>query len=371
MTFTDFLETLIDQWHSQLPFVAYRKPNETLVKAQLQSSDELHTIKDYKESGFVMAPFDSSEDAILLPLETCESIVVEFDSEQTPALQAMTTDPEDQTQKEQHIGLVSKGINTIKAGVLDKVVLSRQETLMTSKSPIELFKKLLESYPTAFVFVWYHPKVGTWLGATPETLLVVENNRFKTIALAGTQVFKGTTEVFWGHKEKEEQAIVTNAIVDNLEAGLETISVSEPVTVKAGNLLHLKTTISGILKKADLAFLLNSLHPTPAVCGFPTSAAKEFILQNEGYDRAFYTGFLGELNLKEAKTRNKNHRNVENNAYGTVKKVSNLFVSLRCMQLTNEQEAILYIGGGITKDSDPEAEWEETVQKAKTMKQVL
>ena len=191
------------------------------------------------------------------------------------------------------------------------------------------------------------------------------------MALAGTQAFKGTMEVFWGHKEKEEQAIVTKAIVENLEASVETLSLSGPMTVKAGNLLHLKTTISGNLKNAGLALLLNSLHPTPAVCGFPRQVAKEFILQNEGYDRTFYTGYLGELNLQETKTRNTNRKNVENNAYGSVKKVSNLFVSLRCMQMTKEQEAVLYIGGGITKDSNPEAEWQETVQKAKTMKQIL
>ena len=371
MIFPDFLQTLSEHWQSHMPFVAYRKPNETTVKAFLQSTDELFLVKDYKESGFVMAPFDSRDDAVLLPLEACESLQVEFSSDIVSGIQSVTSESINQVEKEQHVELVSKVIKAIRAGLFDKVVLSRQETIKTFYSPIELFEKLLETYPTAFVFLWYHPKVGTWLGATPETLLSIENNRFKTMALAGTQAFNGSTNVSWGAKEKEEQGIVTKAIIENLKPTVETFSISEPIAVKAGNLLHLKTTISGSLKNADLESLLESLHPTPAVCGFPKQAAKKFILQNEGYNRTFYTGFLGELNFQETKTRNTNRRNVENNAYGTVKKVSNLFVSLRCMQLTNEREAILYIGGGITKDSDPEAEWEETVEKAKTMKQVL
>ena len=71
-----------------------------------------------------------------------------------------------------------------------------------------------------------------------------------------------------------------------------------------------------------------------------------------------------------AVSRNTNSRNVENNAYASIKTVSNLFVNLRCMQISN-QEAIIYVGGGITKDSNVEAEWEETVQKALVMKKVL
>ena len=112
------------------------------------------------------------------------------------------------------------------------------------------------------------------------------------------------------------------------------------------------------------------MHPTPAVCGFPKQVAKDFILENENYDRAFYTGFLGELNLKQSKTRNTNRRNVENNAYAVVKTQSNFYVNLRCMQL-QEAKALIYVGGGITKDSNPEKEWEETVNKTKTIGSIL
>ena len=116
--------------------------------------------------------------------------------------------------------------------------------------------------------------------------------------------------------------------------------------------------------------VIEALHPTPAVCGFPKQKAKEFILQHENYNRQYYTGFLGELNLKQSRTRNTNRRNVENNAYAVVKTYSNFYVNLRCMQLKNET-ALVYVGGGITRDSDPEKEWEETVNKTKTIGNVL
>lgn len=112
------------------------------------------------------------------------------------------------------------------------------------------------------------------------------------------------------------------------------------------------------------------MHPTPAVCGLPKDISKAFILKNENYNREFYTGFLGELNIKERKSRNVNRHNIENDAYASVKNVSNLYVNLRCMQLVNNH-AIVYIGGGITKDSIPEKEWEETVSKSQVIKSIL
>lgn len=120
----------------------------------------------------------------------------------------------------------------------------------------------------------------------------------------------------------------------------------------------------------DIAALVKAIHPTPAVCGFPKEAAKRFILQNENYNREFYTGYLGELNFQEIKKRNVNRRNVENRAYTSVKRVSDLYVNLRCMKV-NGNQAFIFVGGGITKDSNAEAEWEETVNKTQTMKNVL
>lgn len=379
MTEGQFFERLRKHFDLKLPFVAYRKPEATSVNAFLQNEDSLFTTEDFTESGFVFAPFDDHKKAILIPEEASEKITLEtsdFSSEITDPQNIPATSEEKAEAREKHLSLVEKGLERLTSGELEKVVLSRKEELEISQAdPVELFKGLLSTYPTAFVYCWYHPKTGCWLAATPETLLKVEGSRFKTMALAGTQKFQGSLDVKWGEKEKQEQQFVTDSILENLEkVGVNSGGVerSEVYTSKAGSLLHLRTDISGRLNdpKAGLKKIITALHPTPAVCGLPKQKAKEFILSKEGYDREFYTGFLGELNLQKNVQRSRNRRNVENLAYRAVKQETALFVNLRCMKI-EDKLASIFVGGGITKDSNPEAEWEETVNKAQTMKKVL
>jgi len=379
----EFFKELRFQMKKGLPFVAYRKPvipnSPGVIKAFLQKDPELYRTTDYLESGFVFAPFDEKEPAILIPEEFADYIETTFNNSETSKLSKIA-DPgnsENSLEKEKHIKLVQKGIDSIKNKSFKKVVLSRKEIIQipssTKPEPIEIFRDLTEKYPEAFAYIWFHPKVGLWLGATPETLLGLERNRFKTMALAGTQKYEGTLDVNWGEKEKEEQQLVTDSILEYLKPISEKIEITSPYTAKAGNLLHLKTDISGTdpeFHVSTLEKLISAMHPTPAVCGLPKGSAKKFILENENYNREFYTGFLGELNLKKTLQRSGNRKNRENQAYVSITKTSALFVNLRCMKL-EDNKAVLFVGGGITKDSNPVAEWEETSNKAQTMKRVL
>ncbi|MBO6606630.1 chorismate-binding protein [Psychroserpens sp.] len=365
-----FFKSITQQYKSGLPFVAYRKPNNDDVKAILQDNTTVHYCKDFTEQGFVFAPFDNRQETILFPLDRSEQLnssYTEFDRDQTEQYNEYVVD----SGKEQHITLVEKGIAEITSGKLEKVVLSRAEKITNSNvDPIELFKTLLHTYRTAMVYIWFHPKVGLWLGASPETLLKVEGRRFQTMSLAGTQKFQGTMDVLWDDKNKLEQNVVTLYIKAVLEPFSSQISIGNLHTHKAGDLLHLRSEILGVLKDDLSKDLIASLHPTPAVCGLPTTLAKDFILSNEQYAREYYTGYFGELNFKTTRQRNTNRRNVENNAYTSIIAISDFYVNLRCMQL-REQDAIIYVGGGITKDSIPKDEWLETVNKARTIKRVL
>ncbi|MCF4102616.1 chorismate-binding protein [Gillisia sp. M10.2A] len=382
----DFFDQLHIQLQKGLPFVAYRKPEskpsrhqaEPRVKAFLQSDSQLYQVDDYTESGFVFAPFDQEESAILIPLEksTCIETVLNSSSENSDSSKDIAVEAE--AAKNSHIELVEKGIATIRSGKLQKVVLSRQEIFDFADSledAVKLFHKLLATYSSAFVYIWFHPEIGLWLGATPEALLEVERSRFKTMALAGTQKYQGTEDVTWGEKEKVEQQLVTDSVLNDLEQlqSMDKIEHSEPYTTRAGSLLHLRTDIQGVLKvnvENALKKLIFTLHPTPAICGLPKEAAKDFILKNEAYHRSYYSGFLGELNVPVTHHRSSNRNNRENQAYASIVKTTRLFVNLRCMQLVGNK-AVLYIGGGITKDSNAEKEWEETQNKAQTMKAVL
>src|SRR5690554_2332806 len=136
-----------------------------------------------------------------------------------------------------------------------------------------------------------------WKGATPEQLVKIESNTVKTVALAATQVDKGMDlkKVVWGEKEQQEQQVVTDFIVDSLKPFSKEISQTPPVTHRAGSLLHIKTDIEAELSDEKNAYdVVEALHPTPALCGFPKDASRDFIIANEGYDREFYGGFLGE-----------------------------------------------------------------------------
>ncbi len=369
-----FFNALEEHINKKLPFVAYRKPSETVLKAFLQK--DLHSYKttNFSESGFVLSNFIGTQ-SLLIPEEHSEIITSEYKinasiDEPSKYISKINTT----TEQEKHEKLVAKAIAEIESGSMKKVVLARKEKIDIKLSALSIFKNLLENYPKAFCYIWSHPESGIWIGATPETLVKVERNRFKTMALAGTQAYKGILEeATWTPKEVEEQKIVSEEIVQKLTDFNVTsgeIKFSNPYTVKAGNLLHIRTDISGILKDENLANLIESLHPTPAVCGFPREQAKNFIIENEYTDREFYSGFLGEINVKQEVKRNLNRRNQENQAYASIRKQSDIFVNLRCMKL-EEGKAELFIGGGITADSNPTAEWEETVNKSYTIKSVL
>lgn len=354
-----------------LPFVVYRKPGQERAQAFRQQDKRVHYVTTFKEEGFVFAPFDANKAPVLFPSESTEHY--EFNSEVIK--KNHTPEPlKDTTQKDTHIALVYKAVEAIKSGVMEKVVLSRKQNVpLKNNNPYSAISRLLTKYPLAFVYCWYHPKVGLWLGATPETLLHIENGQLETMALAGTQAYRGNMEVQWGDKEKKEQAIVTQAIIDSLNPlVIESLSIDGPVTVKAGNLLHLKTTLKARLDLSvtSLKVVLKALHPTPAICGLPSAQAKTFIKAQEGYDRSFYTGYLGELNRKETLQRSRTKRNVENRAYRAIKTSTSLFVNLRCMQWQGDNASI-YIGGGITASSIPEKEWEETQNKLDTMYSIL
>lgn len=352
---SDMFQKCQDQYDRKLPFVLYRKPNAKKVIALLQSDETLYEVRNYKEEGFIFAPF-IGEDRVIFPVDKCEVTIAPFESvgQKLPAIPYVEYKNPDEEQK--HIDVVNKAITSIKNGEFSKVVLSRRETLAIPNFDLfDAFQKLAATYPSAFAYCFYHPKVGLWLGAFSEQLVFIKEGNFRTMSVAGTQIYDEKTEVLWGEKEANEQQLVTDFLVSNLNDISTKISVSNPYTLRAGNLIHLKTDIEGKFKaEIQLRNLLSILHPTPAVCGFPKVAALDFIVNNEGYDRSFYSGFLGELNFD----------------FETKNKVTDLYVNLRCMQV-EDHLAHIYVGGGITIDSNAESEWLETVNKSQTIKKIL
>lgn len=239
-------------------------------------------------------------------------------------------------------------------------MLARSKSIQTPEdfSALAFFNALIHEYQNAFVYLSYIPGAGMWAGATPETLISIDSHRqFATTALAATQQFDASVapgDVTWSQKDIEEQALVCRYIVDCFKKiRLREYEEIGPRTQISGNLIHLKTDYKVDIDRVGFAELgsvmLQLLHPTSAVCGQPKEMAMDFIQQYEGFDRAYYSGYLGPVNMM-----NETH----------------IFVNLRCMQLIRGA-AILYAGAGIIANSIPEREWNETEIKMQTLLKVL
>ena len=342
--FLEHIGIIENHLKSELPVVVYRKPNTNEVISIFQHDSTLHHINDFSEKGFVFAPYNKKSPAVLIPADKIyshEYQIRDFKFD-TPNLGAISGEG-----RKYHIEIVNKGIEDIENNKFKKVVLSRKIVVPNNSSPIQIFRKVLDSYLDAFCYLWYHPKIGLWIGATPELLFLKQNSTLVTMSLAGTKKSTNTNKPSWGKKEKEEQDMVTQHIVQQLSDYVPDLSIGKVNSVRAGSLWHLNTKIWGTIGDLALKSIIQALHPTPAICGFPVSEAEAFIKRNENYDREFYTGFLGELNIDNDKT-------------------SHLFVNLRCMQIKDDL-AFLYIGGGITAGSNAQQEWIETVHKSETM----
>ena len=251
-------------------------------------------------------------------------------------------------QKDEYLKMGHRVLEALQNNEVEKVVFSRVKTVqLSSFDLIEAFNLLEKKYPSAFVYCFQDPLLGIWLGASPENLLTVENNQAKTVSLAGTR--EKSSSVPWSQKEYREQEIVTEYISKELNSlGLSCIYTDLPIEEFAGPLKHLKTKISFQLQNKSVAEVLGKLHPTPAVCGTPKNKAIKVIQDTEAHNRELYAGVIGCLS----------------------KNASCLYVNLRCSKWFGN-EGFLFVGGGYTKDSILENEWNETENKSKTLLNVL
>jgi isochorismate synthase len=328
--------------------------------------------------GFMFAPFNRTADRIFLkadlaftfensslkppanPIETTSEAWLATYLKNTPHNQKalfhkLSYEPAT-TLMQTFMDTVALGIEQIEQGIFEKIVPSRTQliTLGTAFDIVTVFQNLCDNIPNALVSFVSSPESGSWIGATPELLVNVENrNIFRTIALAGTQAYQegvNLKSVAWTQKDIEEQALVERYIISCFKKiRLREFEEHGPKTVVAGNLLHLKSEFKVDMQATNFpqlgSVMLQLLHPTSAVCGMPLDTSLEFLNRCEKYDRQFYAGYLGPVNFN-----NDTH----------------LFVNLRCAQLL-EDKAVLYAGAGVTIDSTPEQEWKETEMKMNTL----
>jgi len=318
--------------------LAYRIPEQAVVK-------KTGRFKAYKnaDKGFVFSNFKQSKTYTFEPKE------LPFEQEFKPHFSE--NEPHCISQQT-YLNYGNELIKKLKSDKLNKIVFSRIKKVVFDHGLIlDLFDALCTAYPKAFVYLITSSEVGTWIGATPETLIHSKGNRGFSMALAGTR--EKNTQEPWNTKEYNEQQWVSDYLQETLErGGQKEIEQNGPYEIDAGNLKHLRTDFSFELGSQEPIEIAMRLHPTPAVAGLPKNESLEFISNveevNGGYSRDLYAGFLGLIGDNE----------------------SQLYVNLRCAQFF-ENAAFLYVGGGYTKNSIAESEWNETEHKSKTLLKIF
>ena len=201
------------------------------------SSNSLISFKDISDikdlNGFVIKPFNNNEFGYLIPEEKLikdSSIKIIEDR----GLYSFTS-----IDKNNYLIKAAQIIKQLKDKVVKKLVFSRViQREVSSEQLIKSFQELNLKHPNAFVYFVSIKNVGTWIGATPEKLLVVDDNYVaQTVSLAGTK--KNIDNSAWGEKEIEEQEIVTSYISNQINSLNLKYKLSDKFELKAGNVKHL------------------------------------------------------------------------------------------------------------------------------------
>ncbi|SHM05234.1 isochorismate synthase [Chryseobacterium carnipullorum] len=310
----------------KLPF------NETLYSTdQKQGSESIsfHSFDLLRQIGFEGNITEASEP--FEPKEMTSEILLKDESHFT------------EETKEEYTNTLQQVIDVIKNHNLPKLVYSRRKIFrdFNGIDCKESFKKLCITYPNAFRYI-FNDGENAWMGAFSETLgkFNKTTHEFETMSLAGTLPVSEE----WTEKEIEEQKPVTSYIKDILENYSANLQLSETYDHISGNIKHLRTDFKAHIRPEDLDNLIHELHPTPAVCGIPKDFCKKSIQQFEKFPRELYAGYI----------------KVETDEWVMY------FVNLRCARLYRDSVHI-FVGGGITAQSDAEKEWRETELKSEAV----
>ncbi|HYT30585.1 MAG TPA: isochorismate synthase [Actinomycetota bacterium] len=257
---------------------------------------------------------------------------------------------------------VAEATRRIRAGELRKVVLARSLEVEAERTfdARALLGRLRSVDPGCYAFGVPAGDGAVLVGASPELLIRREGREVLARPLAGSAPrFSDPGEdrasaegLLASAKNREEHVVVVEAIVEALGRLCGEVRADpEPHPIGTANVWHLATDIGGRLDdpRTSVLDLVAALHPTPAVCGWPATAAREAIAEVEPFDRGLYAGPVGW---------------VDANGDGE------WAIALRCAEVSGPK-ARVFAGAGIVADSDPDAEVEETEAKFRALLDAL
>ena len=258
------------------------------------------------------------------------------------------------------LAAVGSVAHEIRAGEYEKAVLAatREIEAPSAISAGHALARLREDYPHCHLFS-YRDGDGIFLGASPERLVRLEGGRVSALGLAGSARRGATPEedeavgdaLLRSAKDRIEHEIVVRAIREGLSTLTEDLHApNQPGLLRLHNIQHLATEISARARAGiDILDLVDRLHPTPAVCGWPPEQARAVIARHERFDRGWYAGPVGWVD-----------------AAGQ----GEFAVALRSA-LVRGSRAWLFAGAGIMGDSDPSSELAEIELKFRPLTTAL
>ncbi|MDH4269532.1 MAG: aminodeoxychorismate synthase component I [Dehalococcoidia bacterium] len=261
---------------------------------------------------------------------------------------------------EEYMKAVNRVREYIAAGDVFQVNLSQRFEADLKISPFELYKRLRTVNPAPFASYLNFPGVAI-VSASPERFLKVKSDLVETRPIKGTRPRGKDSgederlahELVHSAKDHAENVMIVDLERNDLGRVCRygTVKVTELAILETfATVFHLTSSVIGRLRRGKSNIdLLKATFPGGSITGAPKVRAMEIIDEIEPTRRSVYTGSIGYLSFNEDMDVN---------------------IVIRTF-LIKEGKAYFQVGGGIIYDSDPEAEYMETLDKARALIRAL
>jgi len=277
-----------------------------------------------------------------------------------PEKNFQSIDIKSNTSREDFELAVKKAIDHIISGDCIQIVLSQRFSVDLKTDPISIYRTLRQINPSPYLF---YLKMGEnhLLGSSPEILVRLDQGRIQLRPIAGTRP-RGKTEeedkqleqeLLEDEKERAEHIMLVDLGRNDVGrvAELGTVKVDELMVVERySHVMHIVSNVVGQLAKdTDAVDVLKAVFPAGTVSGAPKVRAMEIINELEKEARGPYAGAVGYFDFS-----------------GNM----DFCINIRSFSITNN-EVFFQVGAGIVADSDPQKEYQETINKAKALIKAL
>jgi len=254
---------------------------------------------------------------------------------------------------EEWTNLIKRAKESIKNSSLEKIVVANRQKIHLSKIDIgKTIQNLIIRYPNCTTFMYKNGE-SIFFGSTPEKIFDYNGEVLRIQALASSipnngQKFSEIESSFKNCTLRNEHNIVVNHFIQRIKSiSKEKIIISDPMIIELENIYHLLTKLQIKIKHLNHLNILESLHPSPALSGYPVDEAIEWIRKYETFHRGWYSGTIGYIDNNE----------------------SHFYAALRCANfLSNKQTIMAYAGNGIVENSNADFEIKELKSKFKVIK---